>query len=515
MSTVSAGAPEGRGFGSVIGGGAGSVTGATTLFVLVMAIAIVKFGGDAQRVLLSSTLALSFYAVITFAPRIGIPGILIFLNFIGIIRRYSVPILGYSSMDALLLITPIATALFILNHLLNRKVQTDTRLAKLVGWLAVIMLVQMFNPFQGGLVLGLMGVMTFAVPLLWFYIGRTYFSKELLYQALNLLIALACIGAAYGLWQTFFGFTDVEKEWMAITRTDIGQALNAKFMRVFSTYSSFAEYVRICNIAAAACLALMKRNRLYVLPFLLCATSIFLSSSRGSLLTLAATIAYVWAFQGKTPRLWIPRLAVAAAVAGASLVFGLSSASQSSAPEGAVGTIITHQANGILKATDTSQSTAGGHLGMTFAGILSGFKNPLGYGIGASTIHAGGYSSNVVASENDIGNMFGSLGAIGGVIWVLTMGYSCYMTGSLWNRYRDPAVLAVLVILIPSIGTWMIAGQYFFPVIIWLLIGILDGFYAVEQKRLLAAGGNSSKKRYRNGMLLSNPQPVAGAGQGM
>ncbi len=213
MSTVSAPVGESRGLGgSLIGGGAGGVTGATTLFVLVMAVAIVQFGGNVQRVLLATSLGMSFYAVITFAPRIGIPAVLVFLNFLGMLRRYSVPILGYSSMDALLLIPPIATTLFFLNHLLNRQVPWDTRLSKYIGALTILMVVQVFNPFQGGPVLGLMGLMSFTVPLIWYYIGRAYGSRDLLYIVLNTIIVAGGISAAYGLWQTFFGFTDVEEE---------------------------------------------------------------------------------------------------------------------------------------------------------------------------------------------------------------------------------------------------------------------------------------------------------------
>jgi hypothetical protein len=455
-----------------------NIAGSITLFVMFASVAALGLGADAQRVMLTACISLSLYSLLNLSPAAGIPATLFYLGSMGALRRYIIPILGYASYDPFLVVAPIVVTLMFLIRISRRDIPRDTPLSKAMAALLFIMFLEIFNPLQGGLATGITGALFYIVPMLWFYVGRSFGTPVVVR---NLLLTAAFIGVAtagYGLYQQFVGFTDIEKEWIAITKNDRGQYLAEGTMRVFSTFSSFAEYVMFAVACTTICLAYaMRKNRLMFLPLAFLFLAVVLSSSRGALLTATGGCAFVWAILGNQPRLWIPRIAVAVVIGISALFIGLSNV-KTEALDDTSRIILQHQQNGILGAADKQASTGSGHLRQSLNGIMRGFQNPLGYGLGVTTVASGKTGGEQIASESDIGDTFIACGFIGGLIYAFIIGYSAWLTTQVWHRYRDVVWLAAFGVLMSTIGFWVSGARYALPMMVWFLIGSADRIQA-------------------------------------
>jgi hypothetical protein len=487
MSVRSVGAdsaPAGPSSGG--GGSLVSTAGPSAIFVLIISIITMYMGGSAQRVALTATLAMMFFAVISYSPRAGIPMMLVFLSGVGFLKRYLIPVFGYTTLDPLLLVGPFVASIFFMNRILMRLIPLDTLLSKLVAALIVIMLLEALNPLQGGIAVGMSGLLFFLVPLLWFYCGRSFGTQRTCELVLKTVVLIAVVGGIYGLYQQFVGFSDVEKEWIELTKNDQAQYLTNGVMRVFSFFSSFAEYVHfLCMGAIIAFAVMLRRNRFAGIPlvFLLCA--VMLSSSRGGVVGGLFGISLVWAVQGRSPRLWVPRLVIAAVIGVAALYIGLHQVQEASIENDTAEVLLQHQAEGLLAPADKKASTGGGPEASNLQSIVWGFKKPLGIGLGATTIGASKFGgvSNAVGVESDLGNMFISCGAVGGMLYAFTVGWTCWRLVRSWIQRRDFASLCIFATLAGSIGLWTGQAQYAATMLSWFLIGAIDRRDAQEQEQ--------------------------------
>lgn len=464
------------------GAGGGSAGAGVALVMLASAIAIFA-GGDAQRVLLTAVLTMMMYAVISFSPIVGFPMMVTYLAFVGIFRRYAIPLFGYTTMDPLLLVGPSVVGIFFANKLIARALPHDTTLSKGMIAILVIMAIQAMNPIQGGVAIGLSGVLFFMMPMLWYYCGRDFGTPKVNEAVLRSVLALAVLGAAYGMYQQFYGLSAVEQQWIALTNNDKGQYISNGVMRVFSIFSSFAEYVKFTCLGLVVGVALaIKRNKFALFPCLFLLGALALSSSRGGLLTGIFGCVVIWAVQGKTYASWIPRIALALAVGGAALYFGLSQVKDTGkfVENDTAETLLEHQARGILNPFDQKKSTGGSHVMQFFQAIQWSFESPLGLGLGATTVGASKFGGGVAGVESDIGNMFISAGFIGGFIFMGFVGYVCWRLALSWYKRRDYVSLAALGLLISSLGMWTGIAQYATTMLCWFLIGAIDRMDAAE-----------------------------------
>ena len=103
---------------------------------------------------------------------------LVYLIFLGEIRRIVTVSFGPSKLDLLLLVAPLLSFYFSLPLLLDLRLRD--LLSKAFFVLLVTMVLEIFNPQQGGLVVGVSGALFYIVPVLWFWIGRQYASPSIL-----------------------------------------------------------------------------------------------------------------------------------------------------------------------------------------------------------------------------------------------------------------------------------------------------------------------------------------------
>ncbi|MDX1933051.1 MAG: hypothetical protein SFU56_10640 [Capsulimonadales bacterium] len=479
MSAVSR---EGQGFSGVgataisLGTSPAGAAVITTVVVLLISLVAMFGGGETQRSLLTFSLAAILYASMVNTPFIGVPLALIYLSTFSVAKRYLIPLLGYSTYDPLILVQPVIISLFVVNLLLRRRLPFDTLLSRMIGILLVIMILEMANPLQGGIHISLAGALFYIIPLLWFYGGRTLGTHRVTRAFANIVIITAIMGVLYAFRQQFYGFTDVEKQWLELTKNDVGQYISNNVMRVFSFFNSFAEYTGVTSIAAIFCFVLfLNRNRLAIFPWLLLMTGIILSSSRGALLGTLLGCSLVWGLQSRNPRAWLPRLTVSLVLGGFLLIAGLNQARDIETSNDTTDALLQWQAKGILKAADARESTGVVHSNQFFDGVVRGFVQPLGNGLGTTTIAGAKFGVYLgAAAENDLGNLFISCGAFGGLLYLAIMLWAIWRTVWVWHRHRTWLSLGIVGMLAATAGTWLIGGRYSQCMIIWFLIGYVD-----------------------------------------
>lgn len=447
-------------------------------------------GHTATAAILTATLC----ALAVRSPATGAAATLGFLAMQGDYRRYAGYFEGYPASDALLLVAPL-TAFFIccLTAVSGKRVASSGGLSLAVLLLAVLMTAQIFNPLQGGLIVGLGGALFYLVPLLWFWIGRVYGDRETVEQVLRrVLVPLGVAAAALGLWQSLWGLLPFEAAWVQATNAYTvnynAVLVSQDVVRAFGFFNSSAEYARFLLIASVVIVALWLNDRsrwIWVLPALLVA--VFLGSSRGPVVFFVLTVVVLWAVRGRMRSAWLPRFLVAGVCGFSLLAVGLLGLKATHLSD-RVDVLVSHQVEGLLNPTNTEKSTAVGHLSLTAQGVLEGFVSPAGRGLGATTLAASKFGSGVYSAEMDFANVFYSLGFIGGFLYLAIIALAIGRALSIWSQRRSAVELAMLALLICTMTAWMIGGEYSIAAVVWFVIGAIDRSYAelnvVRQKAL-------------------------------
>ena len=411
----------------------------------------------------------------------GIVSMLTFLIVLGDLRRVFIPLFGISGADPLLLVVPAAVGLLVASLIVSRRLDLDTPLAKGVMLLMVIMVVQVLNPKQGGLSVGLAGLLFYLVPLGWFWIGRTYATNKLASDILTLVVALAVPAALLVFIQVWFGFLPFEQAWIeqgGYTALWVGDRI-----RPFGFSTSSAECATLLSMALViiCALAISGRSRAWLLLLPVIATGLFLLGSRGPVVKVSFILALLWAVQGRTWRIWLPRFVVAGVVGVFAIYLGLTEL-QEVEISGPAQNMVSHQTDGLLNPLDEEHSTAGSHAKMMFKGMWSVFSEPLGYGTGATTIAAGKFGGTSKSSEIDWSNLGYSLGLPGLLLYGAIICLVLYRLVQLWQRDRSPVALAIFGFVVLTGGNWLTGGQYSTVALVWICIGIADQLAAQPRR---------------------------------
>jgi hypothetical protein len=465
------------------GGAAGAV-----LMVVVALMSLFLMPGEAgQRILLTITIGVTLFAMLVFSPVMGVCATMVFLSVLGGLKRWLIPVLGYQVNDPLMLVGPVIIMLIFVQRLLRRDIPWDTPVAKLTVALLVLMGLGMLNPMQGGFAVGIAGAMFYIVPLLWFYFGRFFGSAGMVRAALNCAFIIAIFTGLYGQYQQFFGFTDSEQLWMRYTGFILG--VGGSSQKVFSTFPSTAEYGEFLGIGVVLSFVGILRRRAIFAPFLiLFFLMMFLSGNRSIVFMALAACAVMWAVQGQNARAWLPRLIVAGVLTLFALAFSLSTINTSAIQNDTAREMVEHQVKGLSDPTSKADSGAS-HLSLIGHGILFGFTHPLGNGLGSTTMGmkmAGDTSVETVATEADFSNMFVSLGAVGGILYLALMVAILRALLRRWTETRSFEVLSILGILVCQLGLWLMGSHYAEAVLIWVCLGVLDRMDAQDLRSRLA-----------------------------
>jgi hypothetical protein len=429
--------------------------------------------GDHGHYITALLLTLTLVACSFYSERGGIVAALVFLSVLGDYRRYVSYFEGYPLIDPLLLVAPAAALLLLGKALLRRRHAQRTALAWLLLALMSLMVIEMFNPAQGDLQVGIAGALFYLAPLLWFWVARSFASREFAAHFTWTVIGVAAAAAALGLYQTYFGFLPFEQRWVE----QIGYQslyISDQVIRAVGFFNSSAEYQRYLVLGTMSVFGiwLVRRSAVIVLlPIFL--VTIFLSAARGPVVIVLLAMALVWAVAGRSVATWLPRVILAAGIAAASLL-GVLLFLQTRALEGRVAPLVDRQVEGLLNPANHEKSTATGHVQMLTDGLVAGFTTPAGVGLGATTEAAHKYGERNLSSEVDLSNVMISVGLLGGILYLAIVATVLVRAVRWWRSERTPYALAITGGLLGTLSGWLIGGEYSVAAIVWFQIGLMD-----------------------------------------
>ncbi|MHB8185474.1 MAG: hypothetical protein ACYDDU_05185 [Dermatophilaceae bacterium] len=424
------------------------------------------------RLAIAASVAVLLIAVGLRSPRLLLFALLVWLPAFGMLRRL-VTTLGAAGPlgDPLLLVAPAAWVLLAAAAVSRGALRQRTALATTVLVLTGLLTISAVNPLQGGLTVGLGGLLLVVPPMLAFWVGRSLVDDRVLRRVIALVAWLALPAAAYGLIQTFAGFPSWDARWIV---EDGYTALNVGgVIRAFGSFASGAEYASYLAVGFVAWLALGRgplRLPLTMGALALLGTALWLESSRGIIvLTSVAVVLLLLARRG-VPLRWALFGAVALLAA---LPWLVSHVAPTQSSGDTTGGLVAHQVQGL---TDPfgQESTLPTHIAMVTNGLQQAIANPLGKGVGTVTSAAGKYGGVVGGTEADPGNVAVAAGALGLVTYVLLVLRGLPLAYRVAARRRDGVALAALAILAVTFLQWLNGAQYAVAPLPWLMLGWLD-----------------------------------------
>jgi hypothetical protein len=444
-----------------------------------------------HRWVLALAIGLNLAVVAVRWPRVAVLLMLAFLPLMAMVRRIMTLDSPWTSQDPLVLIVPGVVVLLCAHLFLvqRRPLVRDSASLLVVGLLAIGTL-QVANPRGGGIAVGLSGLIFLAVPLCWFLIGREVADRALVRTVMVMSAVLGIFIGLYGLAQTSIGFPIWDTNWMDAVDfqvLNVGTATAGSQIRPFGPFSAPSEYLYWCGGTIVFCLtAFYERRSALVLAIPLGAVALFLGSGRTPLvLTFLAitvmTILYV--FDGRRAFLLI--LAGVGVTIGALIVLG---PLLSGAAAGSSNPLVAHQGGGLGNPLDESSSTLPTHFRAFRSGIEAGLRNPLGQGTGAAshtadslgshgstpaktTVDNNGTDESLRGTDVDISNIFLSLGASGGLVYVALLFVLARTLLRRFSRWKDPILLGVIGFSVLLSFEWLRGEQYAISALTWFFLG--------------------------------------------
>jgi hypothetical protein len=432
------------------------------------------------HVLLALAVCPLVVAVVWMSPRSTILGLAFWLIALGMVRR----LVGSGSSaglgDPLLLVGPAVLVLLFLVASGRGALRQRSRLANVIGLLSLLVLVEALSPFQGGLLVGLAGLLFMLVPTLAFWVGRSLLDDVTLRRLFQLVAVLSVVSAIYGLIQQFVGFPSWDERWIT-TSGYVALNVGNGVTRAFGNFSSAQEYAAFLSVGLVILVTSLPKVRRVLLPLALGAIglvgyALVLASVRTSLVLTAAALGSIAAARVRLrpgAALLAGALAVVALGVGLSYV-SVSSQTATSAAANPAGTLLQHDISGITNPTGSGSSLPG-HLSETFDGVKSGFLQPIGYGTGSVTPASGRLGASAIAgTDSDFGNAGTGLGLFGFILYAVVVVLGLLCTYRLAARRRDALAFAALGLLVVMLDQWLNGDLYSVAWLVWLSLGWVD-----------------------------------------
>lgn len=404
--------------------------GLTQVYAFFSAWAI--FSGEQMlRAFALSSVALAMIVPLLINFQAGLMALLIFEPFRGLLRRMQYLFVPYSQNEPIHLITPLVTFIAFVLVIQRQKLQMffESKTAKLVTFLAAICFLQIFNPLQGSLFIGLTGALFYLVPMAWFYFGLTI-SEEFFIKVLKMIVILGMITSLYGIYQIVGGYPDFERYW--IENTDQYSSIAVyNVTRGLATFSNAEEWGRYALIGSliAFGLALVKseenKRPLWIGAGVFLCAMLVLSGQRSSIFGLLLGFAILFGTGAKSFSQAFGRLLLlfAPIVLLVALSSSLSDDDIYEMDEGqGISTMLSHTTKGTVNPTGEGSLAARFE---TWNQLLTETlpANPFGAGLGANSMSVAREGGE--KKHRAIDNHFFSLAVTAGIpamillIWIL------------------------------------------------------------------------------------------------
>lgn len=468
----------------------------------------VVHGGALLRIIAAGSLVLAFAIPAIEQPKRAMYMLFAWLPFLGIVRRALVPATGFTSLDPLLLVSSAVIILIFLTLLISGKANLDgTWLSRLVFYLLLIGILQVFNPAQGNLLVGLTGVMFVLVPMVCFFIGRSVADAKTINKMLKWIIGAGAIAALYGMYQVVVGFPGFEKAYL--DRAGFGGLYVGTAIRPFSTFTNPLEYATYLNFAVMTTLAFVlyrKGVRRYWLVGLLAIMVYagYMIGSRGFIVyAVLGSIALI-ASRAKSMLMTFALLVLM--LGGIVYWTSTNNGTTTKLDETKTAQQQLEQRNaiGLADPLDPNKSTLRQH----FSGVLDGLKfaateQPFGLGTGSTgrgSSKFGGAGSN--STELDISDAAVAFGVIGGAIYIAIIIIAGLQLYRMRRIIPGPMIPAILGMAIVSFGQWLNGGNYAVAPLIWFMLGAADAaILRARRQQALGLGVSDLPDRSGNAMV--------------
>lgn len=424
------------------------------------------------RLLITASLIVLFIAIQIKSPRTAVLMMMVYLPFLGLIRRALIPIVGWNSLDTFIILVPVLVLAFTLTwlsrkYILREGIDNDTALFKMIRWMLAYQVLQVFNPLQGSLLVGFFGVVVYIVPILFMVISREYMNEQWMKRIFLLVFIVGLLVAAYGFKQYWFGYYPFEEQWREISGYVALKVYDT--VRPISTFSSAAEYSYYLVMAMIVAYGYFLKGPKKFKPAAIGAVvflfaALFVESSRTPIVTAVGAL-FVMTILCLTQTKHRILLFLVASLCLAGLFVGMSKVQSDS-------DLISHSVDGLTDPMG-EDSTLPGHISLVWESIAQGFKLPYGHGLGSTSMASSKFGGLSIDSEIDISNQFLSTGAIGGILYfaivmkVLIAGYRNVQSGNMVH-------LIILGLLVGLLFKWLHGGHYSVVPILWIAIGYLD-----------------------------------------
>lgn len=391
---------------------------------------------------------------------------LVFLVFLGFIRRLLIPFAGWSEQDPLLLVGPAAAGMIWLSGRRDVPLRKDP-----ITFFSVLFLVwsiaQMLSPYSQGILIDAKGLLFWVPPLMWVFVGRT-FPIETHLKIVDLILLTAVAVCLHGLYHSFIGFFPFEYTWVGVSQ--IGPALFFEDFQVkpFASLTSPQEYGAFLAVTLSflygTILGRRPHRALRILFFVPLVVALFLMGTRHIFVLFLAMMlitSMVWA-RNFGVRLAVGALAIA--VIGALQLEVL----PREYGDGPIATAVEHQINGLY---DPSASTAPLHRQLILNGIELAIENPLGLGLSVSNLAALKGGKLQAGTEWDFSNVFVSFGLPLGILYLVFILSLFVIASKRFAFHRSSYTIGCIGVLIVNLGHLWSGGLYTVSAITFLMIG--------------------------------------------
>lgn len=435
-------------------------------------------------------------------PRKAVTGLFILLPFLGMIRHMFLSNTGVTALDPMLLIPTAVTITILVALIMGGQMDFDgTLCSKLVFLLLVVGLIQVFNPGQGSILVGLTGVMINLIPITFFFIGRSIGDQQFTAKILRIVGAIGVLAALYGLKQLFFGFLGFEQDWLGKQGNYQAGTVGAT-VRPFSFFNNASEYAAYLQIAFVIVFATLlfrpQRSRLWWLAMsATIAYGGFLIGSRGFTVKVGFAIILLLAARAKNKLLAV---GIVICLSAAVFTFSATTTSDETIQENKEGAdqLIEQQLRALRDPFNPAQSTLPVHWNAAVRGVSYAIMHQqAGLGTGVTTRGASKFKGIQAGTEFDVGDAFLSLGIAGGFLYSLIIVVAITQAARVRKALPGPVWVGIWAVAFSSIGAWLNGGNYSIPPLIWFLLGASDGMYKALRKRgLLDARGRVPRERF-------------------
>ncbi len=333
-----------------------------------------------------------------------------------------------------------------------------------------------FNPRQGALGVGVVGLVYLGLPFLWFYVGRIYADSDLMRRLYLVVVAIALPAAAYGVIGFSGRYTAWDRhyyensDWVIL----LGNAAD-NTPRPIGFMTSPEEFGRYLALAVVVLLVMgIPRLRGIAgrvaagVAALFIVAAIVNSGVRMAMVFMVAALVLVLALW----RGWSIRTMVIGALAVPLVVVALAQG-LSRLPDTGSWTI-DRQIDGFAQPWNREVSTLPIHVEVQTGAIRRGLENPLGVGTGRVTPAAERFGSEMVVTEGDLPNATVAWGPAGFIAYAAVLVAGVVTMFRIATRYPEPVTLVGAAVLVVMAMRWSYGGIYALVPLVWLTLGWFD-----------------------------------------